>query len=625
MIVPLNSDKYKSLFARANEFLDLTDTDPIQTLNHYYAHMKDFWLAKIEENGELIDDKRKYQFIMMPLSEEGEDNFEINLNTREIKVPDAFKKIGAVESDQMAEMFVFNCDRFYDHMDLSSTNIYVQWELPVKDEDGNAIKKATPITIIDLESVPGKIRFAWPLHNEITQAPGVVKFSVRFFNLNEDGKTLNYSLNTLDAQVTVKSVLNRLETPDSIDVNGLFEQAIKNSSNVAAGMQRPSLPSFGSPGLNISEEAFEDENNYLGTAIEDNMKIIIAKLNNNELKVRVQAYIQDNGELSYDWYYTQDKDSETVKIDAGTEYVEVDYTDPKIKFNYNETYYIADEKDSEGDIISYKKYTGLSFPAPSTSENDKIELFEKFSTLTIEWIEGEIVTGEYQVVATNTVGDMKNITYSIKFRLPAPEDIKFNEKLYTVKNNIIEVNYEQPKFVDELTEVWGFKIAEAGTYNGTTDFTKVGYYLPTITQKLNGTTKNNSPENPYIKYASGDQLKATVTVTSYTENNDIIEGDSSIDYSPNYYLKATVEFTDPNEEGTTDIKLYQNYKYKWYRQYLDSSSSENKVILEGKDQNILFNNFIDNKKSANYWCVIENNPAGEIVSSESKPISIIIK
>ena len=617
MIVPLNSDKYKSLFTRANEFLNLTDTDPIQTLNHYYAHMKDFWEAK---------DKKKYQFIMMPLSEEGEDNFEINLNTREIKVPDAFKKIGAVESDQMAEMFVFNCDRFYDHMDLSSTNIYVQWELPVKDENGNTIKKATPITIIDLESVPGKIRFAWPLHNEITQAPGVVKFSVRFFNLNEDGKTLNYSLNTLDAQITVKSVLNRLETPDSIDVNELFDQAIKNSSNVAAGMQRPSLPSFGSPGLNISEEAFEDENNYLGTVIENNMKIIIAKLNNNELKVKAQAYIQDNGELSYDWYYTQDKDSETVKIDSGTEYVEVDYTNPDIKFNYNETYYIAGEKDGEGVPLSYKKYTGLSFPTPSTSEDDKIELFEKFSTLTIKWSEGKTVTGEYQVVATNTVGDMKNITYSTKFRLPAPEEIIFDKDLYTVNNGVIKVNYEEPKFVDELTEAWGFKIAAtAETYNDAEDFTKVGYYLPTITQKLNGTTKNNSPEIPYIKYASGNDLKATVTIAPYTKNNEdndsIMEEDGSIYYSPDYYLKASVKFTDPNGTGT-DTELYQNYIYKWYRQFINSSSSE--IILKGKDQDTLFNNYINNEKSANYWCVIENNPAGEMVSSESKPISILI-
>ena len=59
-------------------------------------------------------------------------------------------------------------------MDLASATIYVQW----KNADG--ITKATPIKMIDLET-PGKIRFAWPIHSEITNTPGTVKFSVRFF------------------------------------------------------------------------------------------------------------------------------------------------------------------------------------------------------------------------------------------------------------------------------------------------------------------------------------------------------------------------------------------------------------------------------------------------------------
>jgi hypothetical protein len=62
---------------------------------------------------------------MMPLSGAGEEVFKVDLNLRTITVPPTFLKIGAVQSDQMAELIVFSADRYFDYMDLANTLIYV--------------------------------------------------------------------------------------------------------------------------------------------------------------------------------------------------------------------------------------------------------------------------------------------------------------------------------------------------------------------------------------------------------------------------------------------------------------------------------------------------------------------
>ena len=84
MIVSLKADGYKALFADANNFLQLSGKDEISTINEYYTHMTEF-LA----NG-------GYRFLMLPLNGQGEEDFKIDLNTRQITVPSAFQKIGAV-------------------------------------------------------------------------------------------------------------------------------------------------------------------------------------------------------------------------------------------------------------------------------------------------------------------------------------------------------------------------------------------------------------------------------------------------------------------------------------------------------------------------------------------------
>jgi hypothetical protein len=63
-----------------------------------------------------------YKYIMLPLDEEA---FEINLNTRTIAIPASFSACASVQSDQLAETIMFIADRYFDYMDLATTEIFV--------------------------------------------------------------------------------------------------------------------------------------------------------------------------------------------------------------------------------------------------------------------------------------------------------------------------------------------------------------------------------------------------------------------------------------------------------------------------------------------------------------------
>jgi hypothetical protein len=99
-------------------------------------------------------------FLMLPMDG---DTFDINANTRSIKP----QSIVTLQNDQIAEMVMFTIDRFYDYMDLCNATIYVQWTLP----DG-VTTGATEIEFIDTDYDANKIRFGWPLDDEITSQVG---------------------------------------------------------------------------------------------------------------------------------------------------------------------------------------------------------------------------------------------------------------------------------------------------------------------------------------------------------------------------------------------------------------------------------------------------------------------
>ena len=388
-----NSDKYLNLFTEAYEYLKELDNgyvdvnqERFSSLAEYYSHMADFF------------ENQKYKYVMLPLDEEP---FIIDLNTRSINVPTSFVKCASVQSDQLAETIVFITDRYFDYMDLANTEIYVQWTIPENKKTGVAeYKGATRVEMIDLETEPGKIKFAWPLNDKITEFPGTVKFSVRFFRI--DGANTNkllYSLNTLEASIIIKEALqanlNTEATVESPVSDESFQKAILNSLFSTEGVIPPVQPVYFAPGSNIVADTMMEV---------DGIKIV--SLDNDTITLKVQAVVADAGEISYKWFY---KDDNGVYYDCENYPVfnaKGEITDEVTTFGtvrdvfakmdpqptervVNERYYCEDETNPNG----YSLYTG-DLPA-------QVDLFERFSTFTVPG--AGTITGHYQAAAWNSI------------------------------------------------------------------------------------------------------------------------------------------------------------------------------------------------------------------------------
>ena len=217
MIVSINqnnSDKYLNLFKEAYELLGLNNNEEgrFTSLAEYYGHMADLFATA------------EYKYVLLPLDEEA---FYIDLNSRTINVPQSFSKCASVQNDQLAETIIFEVDRYFDFMDLSMTDIHVQWTIPENKKDNVALYEgATLVEMIDL-SEAGKIRFAWPLNDSITKAAGPVNFSVRFSLVDSaTPDKIYYSLNTTSATINVKPALQKtLDRAKVESPNALFQKA----------------------------------------------------------------------------------------------------------------------------------------------------------------------------------------------------------------------------------------------------------------------------------------------------------------------------------------------------------------------------------------------------------------
>lgn len=398
MIVTMNnnnSDKYLKLFTESYRYLKELDKgyvdidrDRFASLAEYYSHMADFF------------DNQKYKYVMLPLDEEP---FNIDLNTRTIQVPTSFSKCASVQSDQLAETIIFVVDRYFDYMDLANTEIYIQWTIPENKKDGIAeYNGATRVEMVDLDTLKaeGKIRFAWPLNDTITANAGTVKFSVRFFRVDDSSPNkLLYSLNTTDSSIIIKPALqkslneeSKVEKPISDES---FRKAILNSIFATEGVIPPVMPEFFAPGSNITAS----------TNIIEIGNVKVAGLDENDtVTLYVQAFVADAGEITYKWYYQDGNgdyyDCENYPIfnDKGeitgyTTFGEVKDAyipfDPQPKERVqNERYYVK-----TGDN-AYTLFVDDLFDENQT-------YYERYSAYTVP-AEGHIV-GNYQAAAWNNI------------------------------------------------------------------------------------------------------------------------------------------------------------------------------------------------------------------------------
>ena len=226
-----NKALYKALFEKASNELNIDVVDEtkkieISSLDEYFAVLK-----------ELSETDTGMLYTVLPLDE---PTFDIDTNTRIISVPAEFKKNGiSVQGDRFSEILYFTVDRYADSMDLfrKDINIEIQWE-SAPGPDKKTIKKSQKEWIRDITTyaAEGKLIFGWALGPELTQDPGNIKFSVRFYRFDENGK-VDFNLNTLTAAATINpsinyEIISRGETSVGtvLDYSETIQDRIANSS-----------------------------------------------------------------------------------------------------------------------------------------------------------------------------------------------------------------------------------------------------------------------------------------------------------------------------------------------------------------------------------------------------------
>lgn len=627
-------------------------------LDEYFAHMKD--LIEIDLN-----------YIMLPLDDEAEGVFAINANTRTITIPAQFTKCAAVQNDEMCEIVVFSIDRYFDFMDLDRAHICIQWI------NANQKEGITHIHLKDLETMPGKIRFGWPLTSNITGTPGSVQFAVRFYTEEIDDATketkYNYLLNTLTNTITVKPGL-QIDEPDVEEENvaGLFASFVKNSMNPS--YEKPKPVFFVAPGLDLEGYGAIDPDT-------------------DSLTLTAQAVANDMGEISYRWVfiptdsgvptYLEWASEEDGVIDTYREgytinhkkMVEVTPT-PEVRVG-NEKYYTA-EKNEDGDIINHVPYYGPFPPAEGTV------LYERFTELTLDPGNYDIV-GEYYVEAVNTISvntitpdgvTPRNSTTpspSTKCVVPAPNQVEFNTNLtthkftdattkvatlgITVKNDPTMPDYfytwyseheNMPKDENDRNEDFAV-IADAKAESYVTG--EPGWYYVNVVSKLNRKERENDsiickvthlPTAPqiaklsYLKFPqevleSGKDAKDNYAKqeSEWTEVTEDYKWPTGFVMGDIIRLRVETDLDDLNPLKTEDLN------YKWYVQEPDmearpldgSDVGPNGLLYE--DTVSLNSKFIDvrcilNGSKYNYFCVITNTIQNESKSTDTSDFETFV-
>lgn len=486
---------------------------------------------------------------MLPLDEEA---FEINANTRAITVPAHFKASGvSVVGDEIAETVFFKIARFFDAMDLNTCDIFVQWT----DVDGNEF--ATPINLIDIESDPGYIIFAWPISSTMTTKAGNIKFNVRFLKQDSASGIVVYSFSSLTAEVKINNGLN-FDISDTIADDGsvLFENAIQNSQSVA-GIPA-AIPVFH---INLNDS----DNNSLTPEL---AYLIPQEDGSRSLTLTVYADTPDTGNIRYEWYK---KVGETVgsKVknpNIVNTLVATEDTTPKTdKTYYTEEGSLYDVTEGfDPDITAYEKHQQLIISGTEIAN---------------EGTENSVI-GQYYVKAINRFGNKEAEATSNIITLPGPTTPVITTDLVTGviedENNGYNLTVECTTADRSVTTyTWsksnssdGEFIAIDGATENQYNVKDAGYYKVNITSEINLGTKEKESSTVRV-------TKSPVPIVfadGFTdEDNDIVlrinEGETTIDLR-NYVTAPTVD----NALSSDGVE------YRWY---IDTNSGDGVLDAEG--------------------------------------------
>lgn len=516
-----NADKYSYLYERASEYLMSHGNDGSELTAEEYggekAMMKYLQDSKgnyiLDEKGEKIkapiSSLQEYfsyiqelssldmTYTVLPLDEEP---FEIDANTRQITVPEAFKTNGiSVQGDEISEIVYFRIDRFYDATDLGLKKIYIEWTAP------NGDKGVSVPCVVDLDSEPNFIIFGWPLSSAITKMPGQVTFAVRFYTIDETSQKIDYSFATLTQTVQVKESLSYDLT--NLKSNGI---AVDNALNLIKGRFENTTPSGSTTtakdpifSMNMDSDPhkvgniFTEENVEGGSAVtyvSANLGLDAEGFTTQSFDAQVSAYAEDAGTITY-VAQKLDYDNKTVtEFSADPEVRMVETLDTtRVE---GKLYYYAEINDKGVTAYKLHKYD-LDEEALISHYGSVKPIYEKVFAILVDGI------GYYTVTATNRVRTAHAKTKSYTMVVPRPETPAIRANL-TPKDVFVGGNIYKAGETYELSlSVGGFTDRGKLTYQwcvmrpGETEFTPIeGANEATL--KINGyvTYTNETTEDP---------------------------------------------------------------------------------------------------------------------------------
>ena len=262
-----------------------------------------------------IQDSTSVTYSTLPSDE---PRFIIDANTRSITIPPEFQFLG-VKNDHKAETVYFEIDRYFDAVDLSTHTCVVQFS-------NSSNSGLYPVTVMDTETVDGKIIFGWEIMNDVTAIVGNINFSVRFYSVDENSQFI-YNFNTLTANSVILDTLD-VDNPGVVEnypseleawldrMNDLSQNVVKPEDVQALDTKMNTLEtSFGELETNVNSSVdglksdLDDKKNgqylcYDKTPLNLGYK---GRLEIGELKREYE--ITSDGTEAYKWYDVVTKDA----------------------------------------------------------------------------------------------------------------------------------------------------------------------------------------------------------------------------------------------------------------------------------------------------------------------------
>ena len=506
-------------------------------------------VKKIGENGIVVSEYEKSEeefqpiYTMLPFDE---PRFNINLNTRRIEIPSGFVS-QQVKNDNFAETIWFEVDRYFDAVDLSGTDITIQWDTG---KDQNVTQALNVTANLYAANLYGKIVFGWPLTNDITSGTNNVRFSIRFHK-EVDGQVI-YNLTTLPINLKINDTLTIDGIVDPLETSGGFYNNLRYKSYYTTA-------TAGEPELVV---IFAEKENHSQAQLTNGSIDLI----DGKLTLVARGQVKEGGrqtnDLGYTWFkYEVDGDNIVAKVyDKDADSIIVHDNDKK-----EYSHFVATEPGAYGVIIS-NYYGGdtaiyqptylqdgkvhphlIQIPYPKAPEfkpiaekqisvdTNKTIAFvlenNNGNTPSYQWLHSSSENGEYSPVEKGTSEKLSFAPGKVKegwYKLSVTNARNGAEKEGTSKDAFIVTEAPKPRSVvsfqgDGMGTVKVDESANVVMIETKAANTKI---TPNISSNLNGLKDKASLHGVEVKWYVGEGVSADKLATNVEGNSLIIKDES---------------------------------------------------------------------------------------------------